>query len=206
MADSGDNAARRLRADGRRNRARILEAANRLLSEKGASASLDEIALAARVGNGTMYRHFPTRAALVAAVCREDTRELIEAAATLSACCAPGDALTQWLHLFVDYISGKNVIVEAVAAMVSDKADVTGSGADIRAALGRLYGACAGPASPALEPSDLLRALSDIGIIAPEPDWEQGARQLVRVLIAGLRLQPRPAAAKQTGADHRQLP
>lgn len=190
MVDAEINAARKPRADGRRNRALILGAANRVLSEKGASASLDEIAQAAGVGNGTLYRHFPTRAALIQAVCHEDTRHLVEAAPRLSAVCSPTDALAQWLELFVDYISKKNIIAEAVAAMVSNDADVTGSGANVRAALLDLYDTCGRSDDVDFNPSNLLRALSGLGMIAPEPGWGRDAKRMIEILVAGLQLRP----------------
>lgn len=193
MAEIDAGAVRRPRADGRRNRALILQAANRILSEKGAGASLDEIAQAAGVGNGTLYRHFPTRAALVQAVCQEDTRHLVEAESRLSATYAPMEALTKWLELFVDYISRKNVIDEAVAAMVSEDADVTGSGASIRTALVRLHDACGGSSHAEFHPSDLLRALAGIGMIAPEPNWDRNAKHVIGIIVAGLRFRTSPA-------------
>ena len=78
MADEGEPAAgRRPRADAERNRLRLLDAAKAAFAEKGSAASLDEIARAAGVGIGTLYRHFPTRDALIEAVYRNETEQLV---------------------------------------------------------------------------------------------------------------------------------
>jgi AcrR family transcriptional regulator len=182
---------RKTRSDGQRNRALILEAANRILSEKGVAASLDEIAQAAGVGNGTLYRHFPNRAALVEAVCREDTRELVEAAAFFAETLAPLEALRSWMTAFVDYIATKQIVAEAVSALVSPTSAITGSsGADVRAALTALFknAVAAKCVRPDFDPLDLMRAVAGVAAIASHGDWERNAKKLVFVLIAGLRI------------------
>ena len=74
MTDEGEpTAVRKPRADAQRNRTRLLETAKAAFAEKGSGASLYEIARTAGVGAGTLYRHFPTRDALVAAVYRNET-------------------------------------------------------------------------------------------------------------------------------------
>jgi AcrR family transcriptional regulator len=85
VADEDEPAAvRKPRADAERNRVRLLETAKSAFAEKGSAASLDEIARIAGVGAGTLYRHFPTRDALVAAVYRNETEQLVAAAARLA--------------------------------------------------------------------------------------------------------------------------
>ncbi|MET0432322.1 MAG: helix-turn-helix domain-containing protein, partial [Hyphomicrobium sp.] len=71
---------RKGRADAARNRIRLLEAAKAAFAAKGSAASLEEIATAAGVGIGTLYRHFPTRDELIEAVYRNETEQLAEAA------------------------------------------------------------------------------------------------------------------------------
>jgi AcrR family transcriptional regulator len=189
MAEIGAPTRRKPRADGQRNRAMILEAAKRVLTDKGIGASLDEIAQAAEVGNGTLYRHFPTRAALVEAVCREDTRELVESADTLASTHSPLEALSAWLETFVDYIATKKIIAEAASALVSPSSDVAGpSGADVRAALTMLFERvrAQGDIRGEFDPLDLMRAVAGVATVGPEPNWERNARRLVRVIIAGL--------------------
>src|SRR4029077_8649104 len=95
-------ALRKPRADAERNRVRLLETAKAAFAEKGSGASLDEIARIAGVGAGTLYRHFPTRDALVTAVYRNETEQLVVAATRLAETHPPVMALREWLLLFVD--------------------------------------------------------------------------------------------------------
>jgi AcrR family transcriptional regulator len=191
LADSTNSTTRKTRSDGRQNRALILSAANRILSEKGSAASLDEIAQAAGVGNGTLYRHFPNRTALVEAVCREDTRELVESASLLTKALDPLEALSSWMAAFVDYISTKQLIAEAASALVSPSSAVTGSsGADVRVALTELFerAVAAKVVKPDIDPLDLMRAVAGVATIGSRDDWEHSAKRLIAVLIAGLRI------------------
>jgi AcrR family transcriptional regulator len=104
------------RADAKRNRDRLLAAAETALSTHGASASLDDIARAAGVGNATLYRHFPTRAALIEAVYDQRIMALCALATELSRTREPGVALPEWLHALVAHIAGSRVLAEAFMA------------------------------------------------------------------------------------------
>src|SRR5580658_7642845 len=109
----GAPAARKPRADAMRNREHLLEIAKLAFADAGADVSLEEIARRAGVGIGTLYRHFPTRGAVVEAVYRREVRQLASAAERLLAEGPPGEALHQWMRLFVDYIATKKVIASA---------------------------------------------------------------------------------------------
>ena len=89
---------RRLRADARRNAARVLEAAREVFAELGSEASLEEIARRAGVGIGTLYRHFPTRDALVEAVFRDTVDASCSRGEELLVSDDPASALTAWLR------------------------------------------------------------------------------------------------------------
>ena len=102
--------ARKPRADGQRNRERLMEAAKAAFAEVGADVSLEEIARRAGVGIGTLYRHFPTRDAIVEAVYRREVEQLADAATRLIGSMPPGEALHEWMRLFVDYIATKKLI------------------------------------------------------------------------------------------------
>jgi AcrR family transcriptional regulator len=78
--DDRHDPTRPLRADARRNRDRLIEVAKAMFSEGGADTSLEAIAKAAGVGIGTLYRHFPTRDALIESVYRNETQNLAQAA------------------------------------------------------------------------------------------------------------------------------
>lgn len=103
-ATAGDAAGGRpLRADARRNREAILAVARRLFAERGADASLDEIAGRAGVGPGTLYRHFPSRADLQLAVLQDWVAGVEAEGERLTAIDDPAAVLDAWLHRYVDY-------------------------------------------------------------------------------------------------------
>src|SRR5271169_5347997 len=110
--------ARKPRTDALRNRERILEVAKGAFTRHGADASLDEIAKLAGVGIGTLYRHFPTRDALIEGVYRNEVEKLAEAAARFAETMPPLDALRAWMLLLVDYIAAKHIIAPALNSVV----------------------------------------------------------------------------------------
>ncbi|MFF9819598.1 TetR/AcrR family transcriptional regulator [Streptomyces sp. NPDC014006] len=112
-----------LRADARRNRERILEAAVRAFSEKGPDVAIDTIAKAAGVGSATLYRHFPTREALVEAAYRNELAGVCDRAAKLLADNAPDRAIRLWMDDFIDYVAAKQGMADALRAAVASGAD-----------------------------------------------------------------------------------
>lgn len=180
-------AKKRPRADAERNRLRLLDAAKGSFARDGAATSLEEIARTAGVGIGTLYRHFPTRDALIEEVYRQAIGQLGEAADRLIASEPPVEALRQWLLVCIDYLSTKKL----VAAALGGNADhlYANSGDIMRNAIERLvrHAEQAGDIRAVPDPFDLLRAVAGIFYVAPETDWEPGARAMVDLLIAGLR-------------------
>ncbi|MFJ6383790.1 TetR/AcrR family transcriptional regulator [Kitasatospora sp. NPDC092039] len=116
--------ARPLRADARRNRARLLEVAEAVFTERGTGASTEEIARAAKVGIATVFRHFPTKEALLEAVLVRRLERMAEEGRRLAEEAGPGDALFAFFDLVLDQSPAKN----AFAAALAD------AGVDIRAA------------------------------------------------------------------------
>ena len=187
----GAKAARRPRVDSQRNRERLIEAAKLAFSDTGPGVSLEEIARRAGVGIGTFYRHFPSRDAIVEAVYRREVEQLASAADHLLASLTPGEALRQWMRLFVDYIATKKVIL-AAASIVGDKAELyAASGARIATAIGALVerAATAGDIRADVEAKDLLRALMGFIYGAPADAWQASALRLIDLLMDGLRPQ-----------------
>jgi AcrR family transcriptional regulator len=185
--------ARKPRADGQRNRERLLEAAKAAFADVGAQVSLDEIARRAGVGIGTLYRHFPTRDAIVEAVYRREVEQLAGAATRLLGSLSPGAALHEWMRLFVDYIATKKVIASALGAIVGGGASdlYAFSSAQITGAM-RLLADRAGAVGDIrrdVDPNDLLRALVGFtyGAGAASPDWRASALRLIDILMDGLR-------------------
>src|SRR6202522_1263253 len=105
---------RKLRTDAQRNRERILEVAKQAFTRSGANASLDDIAKEASVGAGTLYRHFPTRDALIEAVYRTELEKLAAAEKKFSDSMPPVEALRAWMLLFIDHVSAKTLIIPAM--------------------------------------------------------------------------------------------
>ena len=191
MADQGEPAAvRKPRVDAERNRVRLLETAKAVFAEKGSSASLDEIARTAGVGAGTLYRHFPTRDALVAAVYRNETEHLVAAADRLAKTHSPVPALREWLLLFVDYIAAKHGMSEVLNSIVGGTSDLySASTVQVKQAIAKVVdrAVTSGDIHLDLDPLDLLRAIAGAANIGLGPDGERAAKRLVDILIAGVR-------------------
>jgi AcrR family transcriptional regulator len=183
-------ARRKPRADAQRNRERILEVAKQAFTRSGADTSLDDIATQAGVGAGTLYRHFPTREALLAAVYRTEVEKLAAAEKRLADELAPLEALRAWMLLFVDYIATKKIIAPALNAMLGEHSKVIEAGyAQIQGAIRALVKRAidGGEMRSNIEPVDLLKALVGVAFMSNSPDWQQSARRLVDILINGSR-------------------
>ena len=181
---------RALRADALQNRRRILEIAKQAFTRTGANASLDEIARQAGVGPGTLYRHFPTRDALIEAVFRSEVEKLAAAARGFAEALPPVEALRAWMLLFVDYIAAKQIIAPALNTVAGGASKLyEGSRAQIRRALDALAKRAikSGDLRSDLNPLDLLQALIGVALVPSSPDWQRSAKRLVDILIAGSR-------------------
>ena len=183
-------AERKPRTDAQRNRERILAVAKEAFTRYGANASLDDMAKEADVGPGTLYRHFPSRDALLEAVYRSEVEKLAAAQRKFAETMSPIDALRAWMLLFVDYIAAKHIIAPALNTMVGGAAKLyEGSRAQIQGAIDALVKRAikSGDIRKDLDPFDLLRALIGVSNVASAPDWQQSARRLVDILISGSR-------------------
>jgi AcrR family transcriptional regulator len=190
VADGGKiPTGRKPRADAERNRARLLETAKSAFAEKGIAASLDEIARTAGVGAGTLYRHFPTRDALIEAVYRNEMAQLVDTATRLTETRAPIAALREWLVLFVDYMVTKRGMSEALNSLVNGTSELYSTSADqLRRAIVKLIdrAVASGDIRLDIDPLDLLRALAGVTNVNPGPDGTSAAKRMVDILIAGI--------------------
>ena len=180
--------ARKPRADAQRNRDHLLAVAKATFTRAGTEINLDDIAKQAGVGVGTLYRHFPTRDALVEAVYRAEIEGLAAAAARLSQAHAPKEALREWMRLFVDYIGTKNLIAPALNAMVGGPSQLYATSRELlKTAIESLVRRAveSGDIRPDLDPIDLLRALIGVANVSASPDWEASAKRLVDILLLG---------------------
>src|ERR1700747_1801947 len=159
---SSKPAERKQRTDAQRNRERILGVAKEAFTLRGANASLDDIAKEAGVGAGTLYRHFPSRDALIEAVYRTEVEKLAAAQRKFAETMPPIEALRAWMLLFVDYIAAKHIIAPALNTIVGGPSKVIeASYAQIHEAIRALVRRAinSGEVRSDLDPVDLLKAL-----------------------------------------------
>jgi AcrR family transcriptional regulator len=179
-----------LRKDAARNREKVLAAAVGLFAERGTEGSLEEVAKRAGVGIGTLYRHFPTRDALVEAAYRNEVAQLRAAADELLAELPPDAALEAWMRRFVDYGTAKRGMRDALQSIAGGGADLfaetRGQVTDAVAVLLRA-GAEAGTLRADVEPEDVLRAMGAIWLVAEGDDFAEQAMRILRLVLDGLR-------------------
>jgi AcrR family transcriptional regulator len=181
---------RPLRADAQRNRDRLLEVAVRAFSHDGPDVTLDAIAREAGVGIGTLYRHFPTREALVDAAYRKELYRLCDSAQRLLKRQPPEQALRIWMDRFVDYMGTKRGMGDALKALIASGGDPFSESRDrLVAAIATLLeaGAAAGTLRADIDPEDVLISLSGLSLATADADRRAQAGRLLDLLMDGLR-------------------
>jgi AcrR family transcriptional regulator len=182
--------ARKPRADAQRNRERILEVAKQVFTRRGAEASMDDIAKRAKIGPGTLYRHFPTRDDLLAAVYISEVEKLAEAQRKFSAELPPVEALRAWMLVFIDYIAAKKIIAPALNAMAGGPSRVfqqTNRLMEEAANALASRAVASRDLRPDVDPMDMLRAIYGVSSAGSTDDWPAKARRFVDILIQGSR-------------------
>jgi AcrR family transcriptional regulator len=180
-----------MRADARRNRKRLLAAALAAFTESGADdTSLEEIARRAGVGIGTLYRHFPTRQALLESVYRDQVEVLCARAEVLRDEPSPGAALTTWLLALVGFgLTKRSLMAHLLAGSGLDSRVFTTCREDILAAAGGLLerAQAAGQARPDIDASDVVR-ISHAVVAATErlPERDTEAERLLGIMLGGV--------------------
>ncbi|MFC8226787.1 TetR/AcrR family transcriptional regulator [Streptomyces sp. NPDC057287] len=191
-ADDGAAAERppkRVRADVRRNTDALLTAAAEVFLVEGVDAPVRRITAKAGVGAGTLYRHFPQRSDLIAAVFRHEVDACADAAPALAAQLAPADALAEWLQRFALFLATKRGLSAALHS--GDTAyDSLPSYFDERLmpVLTTLIGTAveAGGIRSDISPDDLLTATRNLTLSAQE-DSDGHTRRMIALLVDGLR-------------------
>jgi AcrR family transcriptional regulator len=181
---------RPLRADAQRNRDRLLDAAVRAFSQQGPDVTLDAIAKDAGVGIGTLYRHFPTREALVEAAYRNELARLCEAAADLLDELPPDQAARAWMDRFVDYMTTKRGMADALRAVIASGGNPFSESRDrLTDTIATLLeaGVATGTLREDVEPRDVLAGLGGVSLTAGEPSQRDQAGRLLDLLMDGLR-------------------
>jgi AcrR family transcriptional regulator len=184
-----DTTARPMRADARRNREALLQAAGELFAEQGTDVSLEAVAARAGVGIGTLYRNFPNRDSLVEAAYRIEVAQLCDAASELLANHPPDVALAEWMDRFVTYAAAKRGMAGALKA-VNAKTDLySQTRTQTTDAIGGLLaaGVEAGTLRSDVEPEDVLRAMGAIWNLGDGEGWRTQAETLIRIIVDGLR-------------------
>jgi AcrR family transcriptional regulator len=178
------------RADARRNRERLLTSASRLFVERGPGATFIEIAKDAGVGVGTVYRHFPTREALIEAAYQSELDAVCDAAPELVRTLPAEEALRTWMDRFVDYMTTKLGMGEAMSAVISAGTNPYARSRErLDEALEILIGATteAGVTRPDLNVDDVLMTLSGIAMAAGAAAETGQAARMLDLLFEGLR-------------------
>ncbi|MGW8397251.1 TetR/AcrR family transcriptional regulator [Streptomyces lydicus] len=178
-----------LRSDAQRNRERILEVALAELT-RSADAPLSAIAKKAGVGQGTFYRHFPNREALVLEVYRYEVQQVADAAAQLLETRAPDRALREWMDRLAQYAMAKAGLADAMRKATTARGTLAALGySTVTSAVALLLEANeqAGTIRPGVTPDDFVLAIAGLWQIDPHGDWQQRAGRLLDLVMDGLR-------------------
>lgn len=192
--------ARPLRADARRKRDAILVAAVEVFAERGIEIALDEVARRAGVGIATLYRHFPTREALITGAYLREIELLCDGVDDLLAAMPADEALVAWMQRFVGYVAGKPGMALALKSIVTtaDTAALRASHDRVYAALSQLIeaGQRDGVIRADASSEDLANGLSGVSLANSQPGTEERANRLIVLLVDGLRHNATPRTAR----------
>ncbi|MEV6421014.1 TetR/AcrR family transcriptional regulator [Streptomyces sp. NPDC051662] len=189
-----------LRSDAQRNRERILEVALVELT-RAADAPLSVIAKKACVGQGTFYRNFPNREALVLEVYRYEMQQVADTAAQLLRTRAPDLALREWMDRLAQYAMAKAGLAAALRKATSDHGGLAQLGhGPVTQAVTLLLNANekAGTIRPGLTPDDFVLAIAGLWQLDPRGDWQPRAARLLDLVMDGLRAGARGAGGPTT--------
>jgi AcrR family transcriptional regulator len=182
---------RPLRADARRKREAILTAAVDVFAERGVEIPLDEVARRAQVGIGTLYRHFPTREALITGAYLRELGALCDGVEELLAAEPPDQALITWMRRFIGHVAGRPGMAFALKSIVTatDAAGLAAAHDRVYTALQRFLeaGREAGVFSSDLPAEVLANAISGISLANGAPGRERQIDQLITLTVNGLR-------------------
>ncbi|RKS77820.1 AcrR family transcriptional regulator [Motilibacter peucedani] len=188
-ADSAADPPRRVRADAARNLDALVTAATSCFAESGVDVPMRDIAAAAGVGVGTLYRHFPKRSDLIQAVFKREVDACAEAAAAIAEEHPPAEAVTAWLLRFTDFVATKRGLGAALHSGDPAYDALPGyfTGRLGPTLAGLLHAAAAaGEIRADVDAEELLVAVSRLGA-GPGTDGQEQSRRMVRLLVDGLR-------------------
>jgi AcrR family transcriptional regulator len=180
-----------MRADARRNYDRVLAAALDAVAEHGVDTSLDDIARRAGVGSGTLYRHFPTRQALLEAVFRDRIIAQCVGVPELIERVGPAEALSSWLREFVDYLSVQRGLSAVLMTGLTDGGQFMAQCHDqLRSAVSELLARAqeVGAVRPDVQVTELLKLANAVALATEgAPDASAQADRLISLVLDGVR-------------------
>jgi AcrR family transcriptional regulator len=200
-----DEPSAKMRADARRSRVKLLEAATAAFAEHGADAPLDEIARRAGVGIGTLYRHFPTRTDLQAAVYRSQVMTVCETAEELVATVSPEEAFFGWVRAMAGYLTTKRGLSRAlIEAVGKDSELISGCWVAMHSSTDRLlaHAQQAGVLRADISSQDVLRLVHGITIATEQAPADTD--RLLALVLDGLR--PQDAGHDQDHSERSAAP
>jgi AcrR family transcriptional regulator len=181
---------RALRSDAIRNREQLLAAATRVIMTASGTPSMRAIAFEAGVGIATLYRHFPTREALVEAVYQDQVTRLVTGAHELLTQIPPAAALRKWMDMFGDWVATKNGMLDTLLAMInSGEIAHASTRVELLTAISEILdaGRIAGDLRTDITAEDLAATLLGIFTVAQLPEHKDRADRLLNLLMDGLR-------------------
>jgi AcrR family transcriptional regulator len=190
MAPDSPQAVQQLRADAARNRETVLAAATHAFATSDTEPSMRAIARQAGVGVATLYRHFPTREALVDAVYQDQVVRLTAGARDLLADHSPARALRLWMDVFADWLATKHGMTDTLLAMIdSGEISLAHSRQELLAAITTILeaGAVAGDIRTDASAEDIAVSLIGIFTVAGKPEQHAQAQRLLNLLMDGLK-------------------
>jgi AcrR family transcriptional regulator len=177
-------------AEARRNRENLIAVATRVFSLSSERVSLEDIARQAGVGIGTLYRHFPTREALVEAVYHDQEDRLRTGALELLAAHPPAEALRLWMDLFADWAVTKHDMIDTLRVIISSgRLEFAQMRAELVAVV-RLFldaGIIEGDIRPDADAETIAATLAGILTVAGESEQRDQAARMLSLLVDGLR-------------------
>ena len=184
--------AEQLRADARQNHARLIAAATAAFAERGADAPLEDIARRAGVGIGTLYRHFPTRLDLQAAVFRSQVGAVCGEGEALLEKAPPGEAFGAWMRSLAGYLVTKRGLSHALIEAVGVESELISScWMAMRQTTERLLANAqeAGVIRPDVDATDVMRLVHGVSVSTEKAP--ERSEMLLSVMLDGLRAHPR---------------
>jgi AcrR family transcriptional regulator len=178
-----------MRADAKKNYDHLLAVARDVISERGADASLREIARRAAVGLGTLHRHFPTRDALLDALLRTSLDELTRKASELEASSLPEDGLISWFREGVAFVQKYSGVVDLMAVAIADPGSALhASCTSVRSAGATLLlrAQANGAARAEIDGGDLFALMGAVGWLGGHPSFAPRADHLADIIASAI--------------------